>query len=146
MVSLNMDKYCLTCNKKLELCKGVEPWNTDHMICPVCNGTYEIFALEKCDCKYGHADGKCRWPTLEGRLNQPLATEKHALLQLHESYKMGWISMSEAALKKVEKCLEEDKQLQAVREKIQAAIDAQPKSVTFEEAKKQVENSHKKPV
>ena len=141
MVSLNMDKYCLTCNKKLELCKGVEPWNTDHMICPVCNGTYEIFALEKCDCKYGHADGKCRWPTLEGRLNQPLTSRKEALLQLHESYKMGWISMSEVALKKVEKCLEEDKQLQAVREKIQAAIDAQPKSVTFEEAKKQVEKT-----
>ena len=142
-----MDKYCLTCNKKLELCKGVEPWNTDHMICPVCNGTYEIFALEKCDCKYGHADGKCRWPTLEGRLNQPLTTEKQALLQLHESYKMGWISMSEAALKKVEKYIAQDEKLQAVRKKVQAAVDASPKVVSFEEAKKQVENSHKrKPV
>ena len=78
---------------------------------------------------------------MEGRLNQPLATEKQALLQLHESYKMGWISMSEAALKKVEKYLEEDKQLQAVREKIQAAVDTSTNKVTFEEAKKQVENS-----
>ncbi len=133
-----MDKYCLTCKKKLEFCKGVEPWNTDHMICPICNGTYNIFELEKCDCKYGHTDGKCRWPTLEGRLNQPLTTEKEALLQM---YRIGGVTISDTVLKKVEKYLEEDKQLQAVREKIQAAVDAQPKSVTFEEAKKQVEKS-----
>ena len=84
---------------------------------------------------------KREWPTLEGRLNQPLTTEKEALLQLYEFYKGGGLSMSEAALKKVEKYLEEDKKLQEVRKKIQLALDAQPKSVTLEEAKKQVENS-----
>jgi hypothetical protein len=102
----------------------------------VCDGTYNIFDLEKCDCKYGHAAGKCKWPTLEGRLNQPLTSEKEALLQL---YKIGGCELSEAALKRVEKYLEEDKKLQEVREKVQLAVDAQPKSVTFEEAKKQVD-------
>jgi len=90
---------------------------------------------------------KLKWPTLEGRLNQPLTSEKEALLQFYESYKLGHISMSKEALKKVEKYIEEDKKLQETRKKVQATVDAQPKSVTFEEAKKQVENSHKrKPV
>ncbi len=141
MVSLNMDKYCLTCKKKLELCRGVEPWSTDHMICPVCNGTYNIFDLEKCDCKYGHVDGKCRWPTLEGRLSQPPATLRQALEQLQTT-----MPLSKEGLKRLAKCIKEDEKLQAVRKKVQAAVDASPKSVTFEEAKKQVENSHKKPV
>lgn len=83
---------------------------------------------------------KSTWPTLEGRLSQSLTTEKDALLQLHESYKMGWVSMSEAALKKVEKYIKQDKKLQAARKKVQVAVDAQPKSVTYEEALKQVNN------
>jgi len=137
-MTIFMTKYCKICDRQLELCQGVEPWNTDHMICPICNGTYNIDELEKCNCKYGHADGKCKWPTLEGRLNQPLTSKKEALLQM---YRIGGVTMSEAALRKVEKYLEEDEKLQEVRKKIQAAVDAQPKSVTFEEAKKQVENS-----
>lgn len=81
---------------------------------------------------------KPKWPTLEGRLSQPLTSRKEALLQLHKSYLAGWISMSEDALRKVEKYLEEDKQLQETRKKVQAAVDAQPKSVTLEEAYEQV--------
>lgn len=136
-----MEKYCLTCKKKLELCKGEEPWNTNHMICTICNGTYNIFELEKCECKYAHQDGICRWPTLEGRFNHPVTSEKEALLQLHNSYKMGWISMSVTALKKVEKYIKQDKKLQATRKKVQAAVDAQPKSVTYKDALKQVKGN-----
>jgi hypothetical protein len=132
-----MDKYCLTCNKKLELCKGVEPWNTDHMICPICNGTYNIFELEKCDCKYGHADGKCRWPTLKDRLNQPPTSERQALEQLQTM-----MPLSKHGLKRLLKCIKLDEKLKATRKKIQAAVAVQLKSVTFEEAKKQVEKSH----
>ena len=92
-------------------------------------------------------DPKLQWPTLEGRLNQPLTSRKQALLQLYECYKMGGVSMSEKALKEVEKYIKQDKKLQAAREKVKKAVDAAPKSVTFEEAKKQVENSIKrKPV
>ena len=82
-----------------------------------------------------------RCPTLEGRLNQPLTSEKEALLQLH---RIGGVTMSEAALKKVEKYLEEDKQLQETRKKVQFAVDNSPKLVSFEEAKKQVESKYKK--
>ena len=84
-----------------------------------------------------------KWPTLEGRLNQPLMSRKEALLQFHEFYKMGGLSMSEEALEEVEKYLEEDKQLQELRKKIQIALDAQPTSVSFEEAKKQVDSFRK---
>jgi hypothetical protein len=81
-----MKKYCLDCNVELELCiAGDDVWTTDHMACPICNGTYEIFVLEKCKCKYAHKDGICRWPTLEGRLNQPLTSEKEALEQLQKT-------------------------------------------------------------
>jgi hypothetical protein len=104
----------------------------------VCDGTYNIFDLEKCDCKYGHAAGKCKWPTLEGRLNQPLTSEKEALLQL---YKIGGCELSEAALKRVEKYLEEDKQLEMTRNKIKKAIASCPPITTFEEALKQVKKS-----
>ena len=136
-----MTKYCKTCDVELEFCKGVEPWNTDHMICPVCNGTYEIFELEKCDCKYGHWNDKCQWPTLEGRLNQPLTTEKDALLQM---YRIGGVTMSEAAIRRVEKYIEEDEYLQRAAKKVQAAVDASPKLVSFEQALKQVNEKYKK--
>jgi hypothetical protein len=136
-----MIKFCKTCNVLLELVHNHEPHSEDHYQCPVCDGTYNIFDLEKCDCKYGHAAGKCKWPTLEGRLNQPLTSEKEALLQL---YKIGGCELSEAALKRVEKYLEEDKQLQETRKKIQFAVDNSPKLVSFEEAKKQVNEKYKK--
>jgi hypothetical protein len=87
-------------------------------------------------------ESKPKWPTLEGRLNQPLTSRKQALLQLYECYKMGGISMSEKALEEVERYLKQDKKLQETRKKVQAAVDASPNSVTFEEAKKQVEKSH----
>jgi hypothetical protein len=103
-----------------------------------------LYCMEKkCDCKHPHKDGICRWPTLEGRLNQPITTRKQALLQLHESYKMGWISMSEKALEEVEKYLEQDKKLQETRKKVQKAVDAQPKSVTLEKAKEQIKRFRK---
>lgn len=86
-------------------------------------------------------ESKPKWPTLEGRLSQAPASRKEAILQLYECYKMGGISMSEKALKEVERYLKQDKKLQETRKKVQAAVDAQPKSVTFEEAKKQVEQS-----
>ena len=79
------------------------------------------------------------WPTLEGRLNQPLTTEKEALLQLQTM-----IPLSEEGLKRLEKCIEEDEKLQAAAKKVKAAVDASPKLVSFEEAKKQVERSLKK--
>ena len=79
-------KYCKTCDKELELVLAYNDiWTTDHYQCPVCNGTYEIFALEKCECKYAHADGICRWPTLEGRLAHPLTTYREALEQLERT-------------------------------------------------------------
>lgn len=91
-------------------------------------------------------ESKPKWPTLEGRLNQSPTSRKEALLQLHECYKTcGGITISEKALKKIEKYLEQDKKLQETRKKVQAAVDASPNSITFEEAKKQVENSHKSP-
>jgi len=132
-----MEKYCLTCKKKLELCKGVEPWTTDYMICPICNGTYNIFELEKCNCKYGHADGKCRWPTLEGRLNQPLTTERQALEQLQTM-----MPLSKEGLKRLSKYIKEDKMLETAAKKVKTAVDISPNKVTFEEAKKQVEKSY----
>jgi hypothetical protein len=136
-----MTKYCKTCDVELELCNGYDPYSTDHYACPICNGTYNIFELEKCDCKYAHWNEKCKWPILEGRLNQPLTTEKEALLQL---CKIGGCELSEAALLKVEKYLEKDKQLQETRKKIQFAVDNSPKLVSFEEAKKQVNEKYKK--
>ncbi len=41
-----------------------------------------------------------KWPTLKGRLNQPLTTENEALLQLE---KIGGVTISEKAIKKLEK-------------------------------------------
>lgn len=43
---------------------------------------------------------KPKWPTLEGRLSQPLTTEEEALLQLE---KTEGITLSEYAKKKLEK-------------------------------------------
>lgn len=82
---------------------------------------------------------KQNWPTLEGRLNQPLTTEKEALLQL---YRIGGCELSEAALKRVEKYIEEDEYLQRAAKKVQAAVDASSKSVTYEEALEQVKKSY----
>lgn len=130
-----MDKYCQTCNKRLELVKGVPPWNEDYMMCPTCNGTYNIFELEKCSCKYAHQNGICRWPTLEGRLNQPLTSRREALEQMQRNGDV----LSEWVLKYLEKCIEEDKDLDKVRKKIKSAVDASPKNISFEDAKKQVD-------
>lgn len=80
---------------------------------------------------------KPQWPTLEGRLSQPLTSEKEALIQLQ---KVSPGIMTEYALKKLEKYLEQDEKLQQAAKKVQAAVDASPKSVTLEEAKKQVES------
>lgn len=33
---------CTTCFETLELCVGVFPWSIDHLICPKCDGTYNI--------------------------------------------------------------------------------------------------------
>lgn len=44
-------------------------------------------------------------------------------------------------LEQIEKVLEED--FKEVRKKVQAAVDASPKTVTYEEALKQVQNSLK---
>ena len=46
--------------------------------------------------------------------------------------------LSEETLQYIEKILEEDEKLKMVREKIQKAVDNSPKSVSFEQAKKQV--------
>ena len=43
---------------------------------------------------------KTTWPTLEGRLNQPLITEEEALLQLEQ---IGGVTFSEKAIKKLER-------------------------------------------
>ena len=134
-----MTKYCKTCDVELELCNGYAPYSTDHYACPICNGTYNIFELEKCDCKYAHWNEKCKWPTLEGRLNQPLTSEKEALLQM---YRIGGVTMSEAAIRRVEKYIEEDEYLQRAAKKVQAAVDASSKSVTYEEALEQVKKSY----
>ena len=83
---------------------------------------------------------KPKWPTLEGRLSQPLTTEKEALLQLKQ---IGGITLSEEALKRLEKILEDDEQLKILREKIKKAVDMSPNKVTFEEAKKQVYDKNK---
>ena len=45
------------------------------------------------------------WPTLQGRLNQPLTSEKEALRQLA---KVGGVYLSEYAIRKLEEYLEED--------------------------------------
>lgn len=82
-----------------------------------------------------------KWPTLEGRLNHPLTSEKEALLQLH---RFGGCLLSEDVIKKVEKYLEEDKSLQEVRRKVQSAVDKSPDCVSFEDAKKQVEANKRK--
>jgi hypothetical protein len=83
-----------------------------------------------------------KWPTLEGRLNQPRVTRKEALLQMYESHKQGWVGMSESALKEVERYLEEDENLQKVRKKVQNAVDKSPKCVSFDEALKQVNRKY----
>ena len=105
-----MKKYCKDCNVPLELViAGYDIYSTDHLICPICNGTYNV-EEQICECKYAHPSGIiCKYPTLEGRLNHPLTTEKEALLQL---YRIGGSELSDAALKKIEKYLEEDKKLQ----------------------------------
>ena len=81
---------------------------------------------------------KREWPTLEGRLSQPLTTEKEALLQM---YRIGGVTFSEEALKKLEKYIEEDEKFQQAAKKVQAAVDLSPKHTTFEEAKKQISAS-----
>jgi len=80
---------------------------------------------------------KNKWPTLEGRLNQPLTTERQALEQLQTM-----MPLSKRGLKRLLKCIKLDEKLQATRKKVQATVDAQPKSVTFEEAKKQIESKY----
>lgn len=134
-----MKRYCKTCDVPLELVKSYEPWWEEFYQCPICNGTYNI-EEQTCKCKYAHHNEKCKWPTLEGRLNQPLTSEKEALLQM---YRIGGVTMSEEAIRKVEKYLEEDKQLQEAKRKVQFAVDNSPKVVSFEEAKKQVERFRK---
>ena len=100
-----MEKYCKTCDVKLEFVKGNEPWDEDHFQCPICCGTYNIFNLEKCDCKYAHPDGICRWPTLEGRLSQPLTSRCEALKQM----KANGDILSPLAERYLQKCLEKEK-------------------------------------
>ena len=78
---------------------------------------------------------KPKWPTLEGRLNHPLTTEKEALLQLKQ---IGGVTFSEKALKKLEKYIKEDEKFKAVGKKVKKAVELSPNSVTFEDAKKQV--------
>ena len=94
-----MKKYCEICDVELELCKGYEPYSIDNMMCPICNGTYDIDELGKCECKYAHYKEKCKCPTLEGRLNQPLTNRREALLQMQRNGDV----LSETALKYLEK-------------------------------------------
>ena len=54
---------------------------------------------------------KGTWPTLEGRLNQPLTSRREALEQM----KRNGDTLSEWALKYLEKCIEKDKKLQETR-------------------------------
>jgi len=77
-----MNKFCKTCDVELELCKGYEPYSIDHMDCPICNGTYNIDELNRCECKYAHWNDRCQWPTLEGRLNQATMSRIDAIKQL----------------------------------------------------------------
>ena len=79
-----MKKYCETCDVELELCQGYEPYSADHLMCPICNGTYNIDEVNLCECKYAHWKKKCTWPTLEGRLAHPLTTRREALEQLEQ--------------------------------------------------------------
>jgi hypothetical protein len=80
---------------------------------------------------------KTTWPTLEGRLNQPLTSRREALEQMQRN---GDI-LSEWALRYLEKCIEKDKKLQAAAKKVKRAVDLSPNHVTFEDAKKQVNAS-----
>jgi hypothetical protein len=99
-----MKKYCKYCDIELELCKAYEPYWEDHMICPICHGTYDIFELNKCDCKYAHHNERCKWPTLKGRLNQPQTNEKEALLQLQTT-----IPLSKDGEKQLKKLMGKEK-------------------------------------
>ena len=47
-------------------------------------------------------------------------------------------------LKNVEKCISDDEVLQKISTKIQITIDSCPNTISFEDAKKQVESSLKK--
>jgi len=53
---------------------------------------------------------------------------------------MKVIELSEYTLKKIEGYIEEDEKLRQVAKKVKEAVDTSPNIVTFEEAKKQVEN------
>ncbi len=83
---------------------------------------------------------KRQWPTLEGRLNQPLTSRREALEQMQRN---GDI-LSEWAIRYLERCIENDEKLKKIANKVKIAVDASPNNVTFEEAKKQVESSKKK--
>jgi hypothetical protein len=78
---------------------------------------------------------KTTWPTLEGRLSQPLTSRREALEQMQRN---GDI-LSEWALQYLEKCIKKDKKLQAATKKVKKAVELSPNHVTFEDAKKQVE-------
>lgn len=80
---------------------------------------------------------KPKWPTLEGRLNQPLTSRREALEQMQRN---GDI-LSEWALRYLEKCIEKDKKLQEAAKKVKKAVELSPNSITFEDAKKQVSAS-----
>ena len=77
---------------------------------------------------------KPKWPTLEGRLSQPLTSRREALEQMQRNGD----TLSDWALRYLEKCIEKDKKLQKTAKKVKAAVDASPNKVTFEDAKKQV--------
>ncbi len=50
---------CAKCSKNLELCSGVYPWSTDHLICSKCDSTYNI--EEVIQDKYVDFDPEREW-------------------------------------------------------------------------------------
>jgi hypothetical protein len=44
-----MKNYCdhNDCGEKLELCKGIEPWSIDYLICQKCDSTFCLEDNEK---------------------------------------------------------------------------------------------------
>jgi len=55
---------------------------------------------------------KDKWPTLEGRLNNPLTTDEEALIQLHHT---SGVTLSDWAKKKLAKLIKKRKIYNGVR-------------------------------
>ena len=100
-----MKKYCKTCDVPLDFVLAIpnDVYSTEHLICPICYGTYNIIEVGGCNCKYAHV-GSCPWPTLQGRLNNPITSRYEGLKQMKDR---GDI-LTEDALKQLELFYEKD--------------------------------------